>query len=416
MAKPDSGKITVLKQICELIPTHMVAKLGREFGCVRRARTFTVWSHVVSMIYAQLARVTGLNDLCDDLSIHSGPLSSVRGAKTPHRNTLAHANKVRDAGMAQELFWSLKAYFEATCAGFNRGRRYIALDKRIKSVVHAVDSSTIELVASCLDWARHRRKKAAAKLHMNLDLTGCLPAFAIVDSAKSHDSTKAAELCSQLGDGDTVVFDMAYIDFSFFWDLAQRGINWVTRRKANITYTVAKKLPVKKGGRILKDCLIRLKNPKTKADYPQTFRLVIAIVEIDGKDREMEFITNNTEWSASTIAMLYKCRWAVEVFFKEIKQNLKLCDFLGNSANAVQWQVWMALVTWLLTRYLAYITGCTQCFTRVFNLLRATVWSKLDIKALLATLACGTACGPPQINKGPAAPASQPWLPGFAPA
>ena len=415
MAKPDGSTIPVFKQICELIPTHMVAKLGRQFGCDLRARKFTVWSHVVTMIYAQLARVTGLNDLCDDLSIHSGPLSSVRGAVPPSRNNLSHANQVRDPGMAKALFWALKGHCENTCSGFNRGRRYVALDKRIKSAVHAVDSSTIELIANCMDWAKHRRKKAAAKLHMNLDLNGCLPAFAVVDSAKGHDSTKAAELCSEMKDGDTGVFDMAYIDFDFFWDLDQRGVTWVTRLKSNIKYTVAKNLKVKKGGRILKDCLIRLKNPNTKAEYPKTFRLVRAMVEINGKDHEMEFITNNTEWAASTIVMLYKCRWAVEVFFKEIKQNLKLCDFLGNSASAVQWQVWMALVTWLLTRYLSYLSSCTQCFTRVFNLLRASLWSKLDIKALLGTLACGTACGPPLAKKGLAAPASQPWLPGFEP-
>lgn len=291
--------------------------------------------------------------------------------------------------MAKALFWALKGHCENTCSGFNRGRRYVALDKRIKSAVHAVDSSTIELIANCMDWAKHRRKKAAAKLHMNLDLNGCLPAFAVVDSAKGHDSTKAAELCSEIKDGDTGVFDMAYIDFDFFWDLDQRGVTWVTRLNSNIKYTVAKNLKVK------------------------TFRLVRAMVEINGEDREMEFITNNTEWAASTIAMLYKCRWAVEVFFKEIKQNLKLCDFLGNSASAVQWQVWMALVTWLLTRYLSYLSSCTQCFTRVFNLLRAALWSKLDIKALLGKLACGTACGPPLAKKGLAAPASQPWLPGF---
>lgn len=414
MAKLNASKIPVLKQICELIPTHMAAILGREYGCEKRARTFTVWSHAVAMIYAQLARVTGLNDLCDDLSIHSGPLSSVRGAKAPVRNTLSHANKVRNAGMAKALFWKLKVYFESTYSGFNRGRRYIALDKRIKSVVHAVDSTTIELIANCLDWARHRRKKAAAKLHMNLNLNSCIPAFALIDSAKGHDSTKAAELCSELNNGDTVVFDMAYIDFGFFWDLDQRGVNWVTRRKSNIKYTVAKNLSKPKD-RILKDCLIRLKNPKTKAEYPQTFRLVRAIVEIDGEDREMEFITNNTKWSASTIAMLYKCRWAVEVFFKEIKQNLKLCDFLGNSANAVQWQVWMALVTWLLTRFLSYISSCPQSFTRVFNILRATLWYKLDIKAVLARLNCGTACGPPSTSKGRAALDLGPWLPGLEP-
>ena len=184
--------------------------------------------------------------------------------------------------------------------------------------------------------------------------------------------------------------------------------------KSNIKYTVAKNLSKPKG-RILKDCLIRLKNPKTKADYPKTFRLVRAMVEINGDEHEMEFITNNTQWAASTIAMLYRCRWAVEVFFKEIKQNLKLCDFLGNSASAVQWQIWMALVTWLLTRYLSYLSSCTQCFTRVFNLLRASLWSKLDIKALLGELACGTACGPPLNKKGRAAPDLSPWLPGFAP-
>ena len=239
MAKPNSSTIPVFKQICEIIPTHMVAKLGRQFGCDLRARKFTVWSHVVSMIYAQLARVTGLNDLCDDLSIHSGPLSSVRGAVPPSRNNLSHANQVRDPAMPKALFWTLKDHCENTCSGFNRGRRYVALDKRIKSAVKAVDSTTIELIANCMDWARHRRKKAAAKLHMSLDLNGCLPSCAVVDSAKGHDSTKAAELCAELKDSDTVIFDMAYIDFDFFWDLDQRGVNWVTRIKSNHSHPIA---------------------------------------------------------------------------------------------------------------------------------------------------------------------------------
>jgi len=181
------AKLSTLKQICEHIPGHLVAKLARKHGAEEKSRTFKPWSHVVALLYAQLAHATGLNNVCDGLRIHKGKLGAIRGATPPARNTLSHANKVRSSEMAEDLFWSTLDHLKTICPSFG-GRTYKGLPRRFKRVIHAVDSSTIQLVANCMDWAKHRRQKAAAKLHMRLDLQSFLPKFAIVDTAKHNDA------------------------------------------------------------------------------------------------------------------------------------------------------------------------------------------------------------------------------------
>ena len=132
------------------------------------ARTFSPWSHVVSMLFAQLTHAIGLNDVCDALRLHSGPLSALRGATAPSRNNLSHANKRRDAALAERLFWTVLDHLQKLSPGFAAGRRGKGLARRFRRVIHVVDSSTIALIASCIDWAQHRRRKAAAKLHVRL--------------------------------------------------------------------------------------------------------------------------------------------------------------------------------------------------------------------------------------------------------
>lgn len=343
----------------------------------------------MSLLYAQLTHALGLNDVCDGLRLHAGPLSALRGATPPSKYGLSTANRERSAQRAQELFWRVLEHLPQLHPGFG-GRHRPKFAFRFKRVIHLVDATTIQLIARCLDWAKHRRRKAAAKCHLRLDLQTFLPRFAIVDTAGEHDNLRARELCAGVREGEIAIFDKAYVDFAHLADLARRGVWWVTRAKDNLRCRVLRRFQPGRHGNILRDDLIRLSGPARKA-YPVELRRVVALVEVDGQLREMTFLTNNWEWSAQTITDLYWCRWGIEVFFKQLKQTLQLADFLGNSANAVRWQVWTALLTDVLLRFCAWLSQWGHSFTRLFALLRSALWQKIELRSLLEVY--GTAGG-----------------------
>jgi len=389
-SQPSRSKLSVLRQLCNWIPNHLVPQLARQTGVDQQARTFSPWSHVVSLLFAQLTHAIGLNDVCDALRLHAGPLSAVRAATPPSRNNLSHANKRRDAALAEKLFWQTLAHLQTLRPGFARGRRF-RLARRFKRVIHVVDSTTIELVASCLDWAKHRRRKAAAKCHLRLDLQSFLPRFAIVDTAGQHDARRAHELCAGIRPGEIVIFDRAYLDLSHLLDLDQRGVFWVTRAKASLDCRRVRSMPKSQDRRILKDQWVKMGGFYSYKDYPQPMRRIVARLPVDGQEVTMTFLTNNLDWSASTITDLYRCRWQIEVFFKQIKQTLQLSDFLGQSANAVRWQIWMALLLYVLLRFTAWVNRWEHNFTRLFAVVRSVLWERWDLAGLLRLY--GTAQG-----------------------
>ncbi len=234
-----------------------------------------------------------------------------------------------------------------------------------------------------------------------------LPRCAVVDPAKYHDSKRAWEVCGVLRDGEIVVFDKAYLDFVHLYDLDQRGVSWVSRAKDNMRYRRVKKLSTTAHPSILRDEIIELLVPKSWAAYPQRLRLVEAIVEVEGKKRKMVFVSNNLEWSAWTIAELYRCRWEIEVFFKELKQTVQLVDFNGYNQNAVEWQIWTALLTHLLVRFVAYLSRWGHSFRRLFVLIRAGFWHRYNLLDFLTSY--GTADGACRMMACP----QQAYLPGF---
>lgn len=405
---PAGHSYTILKQMCNLISPHLVVNLAKEHGVKDQSRAFTPWSHVVTLLYAHLTHAIGLNDVCDALRMNQGSLAVVRGAKAPSKNGLSHANKVRDCKMAEALYWKMMKHFTEQTLGFAKGKVRNGYVRRFRTMIHAMDSTTIQLVANCMDWAKHRRRKAAAKCHLRLNLQSFLPECAIIDTARFHDSTKARALCSGLKSGEITVFDKAYVDFEHLQDLTTRGVWWVCRAKDNMQYRVVESLSTTENVRILKDEVIELKGFHSQQDYPGRLRRVKAIVEVDGKDEELVFLTNHLAWSAWTVAELYRCRWDIEVFFKEIKQTLQLADFLGHNANAVQWQIWMGLLVHLLLRYLAFLHSWAHSFTRLFTVLRAVLWRRWHLGELLDSY--GTAKPPGRICGTP----EQAYLPGFA--
>src|SRR5882762_2393540 len=404
--KPAKTNFTVFRQICQLIPGHLVCQLAREHGVEEQARTFSAWSHVVAMVYAQTSHAMSLNDVCDGLRVHQSLLKEIRGATVPSRNGLAHSNRRREASMAQELYWSVLDHLNQNHGGFAQEHGGKNFAYRFKRRIHLVDATTIQLVANCMDWAKHRRRKAAVKCHLRLDLQTFLPSFVIIDTAHQHEATRARQLCAALQCGEIAIFDKGYTDLEHFDELNRRGVFWVTRAKDSLAYEVVKERKPQ-GENILRDSVIKLKYYNSKKAYGQVFRLVQAKVRVDGKEQIMEFITNNLEWSASSVADLYRCRWQIEIFFKSLKQNLQIGSFLGYSANAVWWQIWIGLLVHLLLRFWQWKSRWTSHFGRLFGLVRCTLWYRWDVQSVLQVY--GTA-GPHRRMR---ANAQQAFLPGF---
>ena len=406
---PTRSTLSIFRQLCNLIPNHLVAQLARATGAEEKSRSFKPWSHVVSLLFAQFTHAVGLNDVCDSLRLHSGPLSAIRGATPPSRNGLSTANRERPATLAEQLFWKTLEHLKSLSPAFVGGRAGKRLAHRFKTAIHVVDATTIQLVANALDWAKHRRRKAAAKCHLRLDLHSFLPRFVLIDTARENDARRAREVCAAIRAGEIVLFDKAYVDFAHLHDLNQRGVFWVTRAKDNLQFKVVQRRRKKPAGKMLRDDEIILTGVRSRAEHPQRLRRVVALVAADGELREMVFLTNNLAWAASTVADLYRCRWQIEVFFKQIKQTLQLADFLGNSANAVRWQVWTALLVYVLLRYQAFASRWGSSFVRLWTCVRASLWLKLDAVALLKSY--GTAGGDFRLLGQP----QSAYLPGLQP-
>ena len=400
--------LSVFRQLCNFIPTFLVPQLAAETGVDKLCRKFSAWSHVVAMLYTQLTHCIGLNDLCDSLQWHSGPLSAIRGATAPKRNTLSHANAHRDARLAEKLFWSVLENLGKLQPKFTGGKGQRVL-RRFRHAAYAVDSTVIQLVANCMSWAKHRRRKAAAKLHVRLNLHSLLPQCAVIKTAAEHDNTRAVEVCAGLEEGEIVIFDKAYVWFWHLWQLATRGVFWVSRPKDNLDYRVTRRRLKKRQGKILRDDEIKLLGPKSKVACPGVLRRIVALVELDGMEQEMAFLTNNLNWSAQTVADLYRCRWGIEKFFRQIKQTLQLADFLGNSQNAVKWQIWTALLLHVLLRFQAFLSSWPCAFTRLWAICRSMTWNKIDFLKLLRSY--GTAQATPRMQ----AAAHLSYLPGLEP-
>lgn len=237
-----------------------------------------------------------------------------------------------------------------------------------------------------------------------------MPKVVIVKTAGTHDSTEAKELCADVKSGEIVVFDKAYIDYKHLHSMTERGISWVSRSKANMKYkTVGVGQHKKAKGKIIRDEVIVLTCKNARENYPEKLRLVEAWVEINGKEKRMTFITNNFTWAASSVTDLYRSRWGIEVFFKELKQTFQIADFIGYNENAVKWQIWTALLTYILLRFIAFQSKWGHSFFRLFTMLRGVLWSCLNMFSVLECY--GTAGGTIRLRAAP----EQSYLPGFAP-
>jgi len=392
--KPTKTVYSTARQLVQWIPEGLIGKLAKQF--MLDIRKFSAVSHVVALLVGQLTGVGCLNHIVDMARVHAGEWMRIRGAQPPKRNTFSNANRTRNPAMAEALYWQTFYSLIALSPTFGCGRKHRKFLNRFKASIQAIDSSTIKLALNCIGWAKHRARKAAAKLHLRLDVGSRLPAFAVVEEASHHDSTRASALCAGLKAGDILLGDRAYVDFTFLHDLHLRGIHFVLRLKKNIKVRTVRKLPLAKTAKkvskgVIADRIVTLVKVDTRAQYPETFRVVRARVEVNGKLVEMEFITNNLEWSAWTVAELYRARWEIETFFKELKQTCQISDFVGYNEKAVRWQVWIGLLAHLLLRFQAHVSKWGLSFSRLAGVVRCALWVRRNIDELLQF--CGMAGG-----------------------
>lgn len=409
-------RLSVFAQVCKLIPPHLLSKTMRELEHERGIRVITralsVWSQVVSLVFCHVGHCLSINDICDSLGLHCGLLNSIRNATPPRRNTLSNANRRRSSEIPKALFYAVLRHFQTVHPGFfARGRRcYFRFPRKLRRMVLAVDSTTIELIAKCINWAKHRKRKAAVKMHMGVDTGSMLPMVVITEPAKGHDANYMETLCAGLKPGDIAVFDKAYFALKHLYALTGRGIVWVTRAKENTQFAVTATLH--KGSdrneSIVSDEEVEFSGEVSHSRYPGRLRRVRAWVEdSSGKVKLLTFVTNNLEWAPGTICDLYRNRWAIETFFKEIKQTLQLHTFIGFNRNAIEWQLWSAMIAYLLLRLLAWLNSWKSDFKHFCTLTKGALWCQRPFAEIISQY--GTAGRRRRVDLSP----TMPYLPGL---
>jgi len=326
----------VLSQFLRLLPRYEFQRIVNKYKGDYHTKHFKCWDHLVSMMIAHIRQEDSLRDIDITLNAHSSKLYHI-GIKQCPKSTIADANELRDYRIYEEFSKTL----------MHRARREYAqteLALEVDNAVYALDASTIDLTLSLFPWAKFRKTKGAIKMHAMLDLRGNIPAFLYITDGKVHD-IKAAPQVPIEPEGIYLV-DRAYVDFSWLWSIHQTGAFFVTRLKKSIKWTRVLSHPVDKSLGLRSDQEILLASKKSKGLYPNRLRRVSFWDETQG--RTLVFLTNNFILTAETIAALYKARWEIELFFKWIKQNLKIKTFLGTSPNAVKTQIWIAMVVYLV--------------------------------------------------------------------
>ena len=359
---------TVLAQMLKLVPRYEFDVLAREHHHGRKLRRMSRWSQFVAMASGQLSGRASLRDLIENLDAQQSRLYHV-GLKRVTRSSLARVNERQPHELFEALFHKLLARCQrhAPKHGF-----------RFKNKLYSLDASTIDLCLKVFPWSHSQQSKGAIKLHVGLDHGGMLPEFVAVTGGKTHDLTAGRAL--QLPKGSMVAFDKGYIDYQWFNSLNERSISFVTRLKTNARYDVMDQREVNTNKGLTCDQTIRMTGCKSKL-------CTIPLRRIGYQDPEtgkhLVFLTNNFRLAASTIAKIYKARWQVELFFKWIKQNLKIKAFLGTSKNAVMTQVWIAMCVYLLLAYIKFTSKTDLSLQQIIRLMHLNLFHRRPLLELL---------------------------------
>lgn len=330
---------SIFAQLLQLLPRHKFQEAVQKHKAERHARGFTCWGQFVAMLFCQIGGARSLREICNGLAASEGKLKHLGIPNAPKRSTLAYANEHRPWQVYETMFWALLERCREVAAGKKKFR--------FKNKLLSLDSTSIDLCASLFDWARYKRTKGAVKLHLLLDNEGYLPCFAVITDGKSHDVTVGRTL--RFAPGTVVVMDKGYVDYPWWQRLSEDGVFFVTRLKQDLKYTILGENPLPTKGGVRGDHWIEIASTQQRR-YKQVLRVVT--IWDEEKQEELAFLTNHFEFGATTIARVYKERWQIELFFKALKQLLRVKTFVGTSANALKIQLWTALIAMLVVKYL----------------------------------------------------------------
>lgn len=360
---------SIFSQLLQFFPRLEFEQLVRKHGAERHARGFTCWGQFIAMLFCQLGQAQSLREICGGLAACEGKLRHLGLSDAPKRSTLAYANEHRPWELYQSIFEQLYQ----RCQGLVNPPRPLRFRYRLLSL----DATLIDLCASLFDGAAYRRHKGAAKLHLVLDHQGYLPQVAVLTPGKTPELKVARQW--QFSPGTILIFDRGYVDYRWFEPLTQQGVFFVTRLRHDAHYRVLERRSRPQRGHILSDEII----PLGSHPYRQRSPLRRIVVEVPEWDQPLVLLTNHLGLGPTTVARIYRQRWEIEVFFRALKQNLRIKTFVGTTANALKIQIWTALIAMLLLKYLQLRATYGWSLSNLVALLRQQLFVYRDLLAWL---------------------------------
>ena len=358
---------SMFSQLLNIFPRIEFEKAVRAHKAERYAKGFTCWEQFVAMLFCQLAQAHSLREICGGLSCCLGKLIHLGVRDAPKRSTLSYANKHRPWELYENVFYQLLEKCQLQTPGKTKFR--------FRNKLLSLDATVIDLCVTLFNWADFRQTKGAVKLHLLLDHDGYLPTFAQITEGNVHEVRIAQKL--HFPTGSIVVVDRGLTDFSLFRRWTDEGVYFVTRQKFNAAYQIVERRNVPENRGVLSDEVIRFTGPKTKHDCPHLLRRIVYQDKETGK--KLVFLTNHLDFGATTIASIYKDRWQIELFFKALKQNLKVKTFVGTSPNALKTQIWTALIAMLLLKYLQLRSRLNWALSNLVALLHWNLFTYRDL-------------------------------------
>jgi hypothetical protein len=358
---------SIFGQILQIFPHQDFVRAVRETRAEKGVKGFSCWGQFVAMVFCQLGQAHSLREICGGLATCMGKLKHLGIDAAPKRSTLAYANEHRPWQLYQKVFYQLLA----KCRVLAHGKKPF----RFKNKLFSLDATLIELCVTLFDWAKYRQTKGAIKLHLLLDHDGYLPVFCSMTEGNVHEVNIAHTL--KFPKGSILAIDRGYVDYEQFARWTKDGIFFVTREKDNAAYRVIEKREVPDNRNIIKDQLIELTGYESIKKCPHILRRV----EVWDAENERVIVlwTNHLSFGATTIASIYKDRWQIEIFFKTIKQNLKIKTFVGTSRNALLTQIWTALIAILVLKYLKFRSTHGWSLSNLVAMLRYNLFTYRDL-------------------------------------
>jgi hypothetical protein len=361
--------MSIFSQILQFVPRLEFEAAVQK--AEHRQHGFASWDQFGAMMFCQLGHAQSLREITGGLASCEGKLKHLGMDGAPARSTLAYANENRPWQLYEEVFQTVLGRCRDEAQ--NHKRKF-----RFKHKLLSIDATMVELSLSMFDWAVYKQTKGALKLHMVLDHDGYLPCYAVLTDGKESEISVAKSMTFQ--PGTMLVFDRGYPDHDWWLSLTRSKVNFVTRLKDNVSYGVVSEREAPKGGDIIRDEVIVLTSQQEIGSEACLRRIEVWVEE---RKETMVFVTNNLKLAASTIAAIYKERWQIELFFKALKQSLKIKTFVGTSENAVQIQIWTALIAMLLLKYLQLRSTFAWSFSNLVALIRHQLFVYRDLMTWL---------------------------------